>query len=447
MSNPSWSIATSPWGLQIFGGFMYVVDRNNGVIRKINMSDGSVVNEAWSIILEPVDFVVLNFLVIDATGTYMYVSHDFADEYNEFYISQIDMSDGSVVNASWAKLSSNPKQMYIDSTGTFMYVSSYISGKIVKINMWDGSIANANWVSVPKCMGLVVDSTSTFMYVGSDRNPIKKIRISTGVVINTNWGFTGYVDPQFLAIDATDTYMYVSQRVGNKIVKLNMSDGSIATATYLSGQNIVGPTGIAIDNNFLYVLNYGKYNGMNIGKYLLTPATTTAVVCFKKDTKILTHTGYRPIQDLRKGDLIKTLSRGYKPIDMIGKKTIEHNALSERISNQLYQCSKSEFPELFEPLVITGCHSILVDEITCKYEEMKAIEILGKICTTEKKFCLPAAANQRTSVYKTPGTYEIYHLALENEYSFMKYGIYANGLLVESCSKKALKEYTQMTFI
>ena len=437
MSTPAWSTTSfNPWCLRIFGGYMYLTCRDEGVITKINMSNGSVVNDSWSII----DQVKkqLTDLVIDSTGTFMYVSSD-ATYSGAWRIAKVNMSTGLVVNASWATLSSNPQQMFIDAAGTTMYVTCYLSGTIIKINMSNGSIANANWASVPKCMGFVVDSTATFMYVGSDRNPISKIRMSDGVVVNSNWGFTGYTDTQFLTIDAAGTYMYVSQYVGNNIVKLNMSDGSVASANYLPSLDI--PTGITIDNNYLYVVNY---NSGVIGKYLLASA---AVVCFKKDTKILTHKGYRPIQDLRKGDIVKTLGRGYKQIDIIGTTTIEHLALPDRTKNQLYKCSKSEYPDLFEPLVITGCHSILVDEFLNHEEEINTLDILGKICATEKKFCLPAAADQRASVYETPGTYEIYHLALENEFSFMNYGIYANGLLVESCSKKALNEYRQMTLL
>jgi hypothetical protein len=42
------------------------------------------------------------------------------------------------------------------------------------------------------------------------------------------------------------------------------------------------------------------------------------LACFKEDTKILTDKGYRCIQDLRKGDLIKIANDEYKPIFMIG---------------------------------------------------------------------------------------------------------------------------------
>ena len=53
----------------------------------------------------------------------------------------------------------------------------------------------------------------------------------------------------------------------------------------------------------------------------------------------------------------------------------------------------------------------------------------------------------RASIYKTPGQNTIYHLALENDNYYSNYGIYANGLLVETCSKRYLKELANMTLI
>jgi hypothetical protein len=41
----------------------------------------------------------------------------------------------------------------------------------------------------------------------------------------------------------------------------------------------------------------------------------------------------------------------------------------------------------------------------------------------------------------------IYHIALENDDPYMNYGIYANGLLVESCSKRYLKELSKMRIL
>jgi hypothetical protein len=171
------------------------------------------------------------------------------------------------------------------------------------------------------------------------------------------------------------------------------------------------------------------------------------MTCFLESSNILTNQGYKLIQDLRKGDLVKTLKHDYKPIDMIGKREIYHLESKERIKDQLYQCSQSEYPEIFEPLIITGCHSILVDNFTCEEQKEKVKEVYGNIYVTDSKYRLPACADPRASIYETPGTYTIYHLALENDDYYMNYGIYANGLLVETCSKRYLKELSNMTLI
>ena len=169
--------------------------------------------------------------------------------------------------------------------------------------------------------------------------------------------------------------------------------------------------------------------------------------CFKEDTRILTKNGYVPIQSLRKGDLVKTFKNDYKPIDMIGVREINHISNKQRIKEQLYVCRENEYPEIFEDLIITGCHSILVDNFTDETQKEKTIEVNGKIYITDKKYRLPACLDHRASVYENPGNYNIYHIALEHESYYMNYGIYANGLLVESCSRRYMKEESNMSLI
>ena len=172
------------------------------------------------------------------------------------------------------------------------------------------------------------------------------------------------------------------------------------------------------------------------------------IICFKEGNKILTDKGYIKVENLKKGDLVKTIKNGFKRIDMIGKKDIIHYASQERIQDQLYKCSKENYPELSESLVITGCHSILVDKFISEEQKQKAIEInSGRLCVTDGKYRLPVCVDERASVYEEPGNYTIYHFALENDDYYMNYGIYANGLLVETCSKRYLKELSGMKLI
>jgi hypothetical protein len=77
----------------------------------------------------------------------------------------------------------------------------------------------------------------------------------------------------------------------------------------------------------------------------------------------------------------------------------------------------------------------------------KTAKVLGKIYITDGLYRIPACVDDRTTVYETPGEYTIYHLSLENAEYYNNYGIYANGLLVETCSKRFMKELSNMTLI
>jgi hypothetical protein len=132
---------------------------------------------------------------------------------------------------------------------------------------------------------------------------------------------------------------------------------------------------------------------------------------------------------------------------MIGQKKMYHSADKKRIKDQLYRCSKYNYPDIFEDLVITGAHSILMDNFTSENQRTDTVNILGKIYVTDRKYRIPVCVDDRATVYETVGEYTIYHLALDNDDYYMNYGIYANGLLVETCSKRYLKELSGMTLI
>jgi surface protein len=175
---------------------------------------------------------------------------------------------------------------------------------------------------------------------------------------------------------------------------------------------------------------------------------TAPIVCFKEGSKILTNKGYKCIETLKSGDLVKTLKNGFKPIYKIGKRDIFHPAEKNRIKDQLYKFSKDKHPDVFEDLVLTGCHSVLIDTFKSEEQKQKAIEInSGRLCVTDRKYRLPSCLDERAVVYEKPGTYTIYHIALENDDYIMNYGIYANGLLVETCSKRYLNELSGMILL
>jgi hypothetical protein len=89
----------------------------------------------------------------------------------------------------------------------------------------------------------------------------------------------------------------------------------------------------------------------------------------------------------------------------------------------------------------------LVDNFTNDEQKEKDEGINGQIYITDGKYRVPVCVDNRSSIYETSGIYTIYNLALENDNYYMNYGIYANGLLVESCSKRYLIEYSNMALI
>ena len=165
------------------------------------------------------------------------------------------------------------------------------------------------------------------------------------------------------------------------------------------------------------------------------------ILCFKNNKEV-----YRPVESLRKGDLVKTIHHGYLPIHMIGTSPMYNPSNNDRFASRLYRCPKENYPGLSEDLYITGCHSILVPWLT--YEQgQKTIASLGRLFVTDKHCRLMAWVDEKTEPYRMEGIYNIYHIALENEDYYMNYGIYANGLLVESCSKRYLTELSNMRLL
>lgn len=194
-------------------------------------------------------------------------------------------------------------------------------------------------------------------------------------------------------------------------------------------------------------------NGFNIS---LTRGTAEmyyvyqSVVCFLEGTQILCLVDgvetYVPIETMRPGFLVKTSLDGYKKVELIGKGEVENTGDSERIEDRLYKLSPSNYPELKEDLFITGAHSILVDTITDKQREDLTTQ-LGRIFVTDKKYRLTAMVDERAEPWSSEGKYTVWHFALEHDNILMNYGVYANGLLVESCSINTMRTKSNLTIV
>jgi alpha-tubulin suppressor-like RCC1 family protein len=190
------------------------------------------------------------------------------------------------------------------------------------------------------------------------------------------------------------------------------------------------------------------------------PQNLPTVICFKEGTKILALNSqfvdeFIPVEELKQGDLIKTHKHGYKKLESIGFSNIYNSGDDERTKNRLYIYKKQDIQELAEDVVVTGCHSVLVDRLTEKEKE-ETIKQTKRVFVTDDKYRLMAFLDSASKPYTDEGNFKIWHFCLENENIYMNYGVFAGGttygnakpgLLVESASHFSLKTYSNMTII
>ena len=195
----------------------------------------------------------------------------------------------------------------------------------------------------------------------------------------------------------------------------------------------------------------GVYNTgvslINDGFYLLYP---NAACLLEGSTILCLIDGvekYIPIQDIRKGTLVKTSNNEFKHVESIGCSRINNPGNSERIKGRLYICTKEAYPNLTADLILTGCHSLLVDHFTSDQRE-KTLNSLGDIFSTDGKYRLNAWIDERAKPWASEGEYTIWHLSLETSNIYVNFGIYANGgLLVETASINTLKNKSHMKLL
>lgn len=173
---------------------------------------------------------------------------------------------------------------------------------------------------------------------------------------------------------------------------------------------------------------------------------TLNTTCFLEGTKILYWNKstnceeYITIENLRKGMEVKTALNGYLKIEEIGRSTV-HNFIKHKGNKDgLYKLPKDSFPELFEDLYMTGAHAKLVDNFTNDKQKNDVLELYGNIYITGNKYRLPICLSDEAEPFNEEAEFNIWHFALENGDYYGNYGVYANGLLVESTSIRYMKE-------
>lgn len=181
--------------------------------------------------------------------------------------------------------------------------------------------------------------------------------------------------------------------------------------------------------------------GLVIHKFVLVDSTFTInpvsdPSCFNEGTKILCLNKnleeYIAIENLRKGDFVKTYNHGYRKIDLIGKNRMINNP--DTWHGCMYKMEKTAQNGLLEDLIVTGGHSVLVDDLG-EYKQQNEEKFGGTLMIDDKYLLLSAISNDFIKIEGIQ-SYTYYHFTLENDGNDdERFGVWANGILTETPSK------------
>jgi hypothetical protein len=265
---------------------------------------------------------------------------------------------------------------------------------------------------------------------------------------------TNNITAVYQSTDATQTNLLITTPTGLiTYINNNYTTGSPAIYSYSTVPNAFdGGYGeycyqlTSISNKPIGTTTQAVYKGWSadtfLGNYTITyyVDTTPNIACFAENSKILClndnlNEEYKLIQDLRRGTFVKTYKYGFRKIYAIGKGVMKNTP--SKYEKCMYIIPK--MTPMTEDLVVTGEHGILVDKLTVE-EEKYTTKFYGGTSKIEDKFILTASiASICRNVRKVhdENNYTYYHFILENDGDDDKrYGVFANGLLTETPSKK-----------
>ena len=234
------------------------------------------------------------------------------------------------------------------------------------------------------------------------------------------------------------------------IGKEAFSDCTNLTTIIFLGSVTVGPNSFTNSplsvETVITMLSY--YSDAELLVMGVSQATITAA-CFSEDTNILclnldSKEEYIPVKNLKRGDLVKTYLHGYRKINIICKGILKNNI--RKFRDCMYKMKKTDENGLIDDLIITGGHSIMVDELT-KEEHDITINI-WKLDKVDNKYLLMAGISDKFEQIQGDKIFKYYHFSLENDGNpDNRYGVFANGVLVETPSETDIKTFKTVVFI
>ena len=247
---------------------------------------------------------------------------------------------------------------------------------------------------------------------------------SQNITLNASW--TQYFPP-------SHTITFINYD-GYVLYQTASTSTAITTNTFTrTGYTFSGWTNVLDGAFYTDGQSYSFLNNMTLmAEWTLIPSNPT---CFNKDTQILCldtitkQDKYMLIQDLRKGDLVKTYKHGYKAIEGIGYRTMINNP--DKWDSCMYKMKKTD--TMTSDLILTGGHSILLNGMPENIMKIQSHLNRGPIAKIDDKYLLLAFLSESFEKVMDTEEYTYYHLYLESGGDKTKrYGICSNGIMTET---------------
>ncbi len=277
------------------GEYMYAV--NGAYLSKINLSDGTIVNNNYAILSNETEYTE-EYSSISTDGTNLYMGQIIYTDAPLYNILKINTITGNVI-LNWAVVPGQVNATCI--IGQYMYVAVGSEQKIMRVSLQDASVIEIAFMENPK--NLCTDGT--YLYVGfynytkfntiSENNQsIAKIDLTDNSVdlewVETEYIIEGYPSEMILL----GNYIYLACNMSNLIIQIDITTATVVNNNYLTDFGGIGPQSLCTDGTFGYVTNAND----TIYKFTLI-SDPISNICFPKDTPITTDQGIIKIQEIK----------------------------------------------------------------------------------------------------------------------------------------------------
>ncbi len=277
------AIATTPSGSLLYeastSGAVYVYTIGSNGAPTLGNSGTAVV----SLVSAP------TYMAIDSTGTWLFLVSSTASQLLEY---QITPSTGALTAATGSPFTlggGDPTQIFLTPNNQFVYVGEALNTSGTGVGGMDsftldattGALANPLHypakTSLSSDDALGGDAKSQFLFVGETASGIRAFSIGTGGRLTEVTGspFPSALGPSAIAMDPTNTYVYVAYRYADKIEGYTL--GSTGALTLLSSSPFgtgSQPIAMSLDANsqYMVVADFGGIPDLEVFSFDATSA-------------------------------------------------------------------------------------------------------------------------------------------------------------------------------